>query len=446
MSYIKDFEDSELLREIGIQDIESLFSDIPDEARTSGLDLSKGLEEWEIQRKAEDTIGQNRKMLSFLGGGVYQHYIPAAVGAIISRGEFLTSYTPYQPEVSQGMLQSFFEYQSQICELTGMEVSNASLYDGSTALGEASLMSSRINRRTEFIIPEAIAQEKKDVLHNYIKGAGMIYKEVPYDHDTGQIQLERLQEMVNEETAGVYLESPNYFGILEETLPEVKSLLPPKTLLVAGVNPLSLGILEPPGNLGADIVIGEGQPLGIPPSLGGPLVGIFASRKKLARKMPGRIIGITKDSKGQRAYAMTLMTREQHIRRDRATSNICSNQALCALAAGAYLALAGRTGLRKIALLNLRNSHNLARKLNEIQGVSAPFLSGPYFNEFTVKFENTKAELIRDALVKQDIEPGIPLGSRFEGMENILLVCSTEVHTPEDHDLLIETISTAVQE
>jgi glycine dehydrogenase subunit 1 len=440
MSYIKDFEDSRLMEEIGVEDIESLFSDIPEEAHIDGLDLPDGLPEWELKRKMDGILAANRTMLSFLGGGAYQHHIPTAVGSILSRGEFFTSYTPYQPEISQGMLQSIFEYQSQICELTGMEVSNASLYDASTGLGEAALMSSRISRKTEFIIPAAIAPEKKNVLHNYIKGAGMTFREVPFDPTTGQMDIDALKEMVSDATAGVYIESPNYFGVLEESVPTIKELLPKKTLLTVGINPISLGIIEPPGNFGADIVIGDGQPLGIPVSLGGPYVGIFAARKKAARKMPGRVIGMTRDSQGDRAFAMTLMTREQHITRERATSNICSNQALCALAAGVYLALAGRSGLRTIALINLRNAHHLAAKLNNIPGVTAPMMASPFFNEFTVKFDNAKAVDLREALVKQGIEPGIPLASRFPGIDDAMIISTTEVHTSEDHDRLVGAI------
>lgn len=459
MSYIKNFEDPELLKEIGLTDIESLFSDIPEDARISGLDLPPGMEEWELTRTLDDIIAMNKKMLSFLGGGVYHHHIPAAVGAILSRGELFTSYTPYQPEVSQGMLQSIFEYQSQICELTGMEVSNASMYDASTALGEAALMSSRINRKTEFIIPAAIAPEKKSVLDNYIKGAGMTFKEIPFQQENGQVSLDNLQELMNDNTTGVYIESPNYFGVLEERLPELKEMLPKKTLLTVGINPIAQGILEAPGNFDADIVIGEGQPLGIPANLGGPLIGIMTSRKKHARKMPGRIIGLTRDSQGDRAFAMTLMTREQHIRRERATSNICSNQSLCAVAAGVYMAMVGKTGLRKLALINLRNAHSLAKRLDELPGITAPYFTSPFFNEFTVKIDPEKAGLgsghagigqagvegLRNTLVEQGIEPGIPLKTKFDGMDNILLTCSTEVHTQGDHDRLINAIRSAIQ-
>lgn len=440
MTYIKDFEDSRLMEEIGINDIEVLFSDIPENARIHGLALPEGLEEWELQRRMEEIFSQNKKMLSFLGGGVYHHHIPAAIGAILSRGELFTSYTPYQPEVSQGMLQSIFEYQSEICELTGMEVSNASLYDGATALGEAALMSARVTKKDEFIIPASIAPEKKDVLHNYIKGAGMVMKEIPFDESTGQMKVQYLREQLGPDTAGVYIESPNYFGVIEECLHEIKPMLPGKALLVVGINPIALGVLEAPGNLGADIVIGEGQPLGLPVNLGGPLVGLFASRKKLARKMPGRIIGMTRDSQGDRAFAMTLMTREQHIKRERATSNICTNQALCALAAGVYLALLGRTGLRKISLINLRNAHMLAKKMETLPGVTAPMFPSPFFNEFTIKFDNVSATDVRNALLKEGIEAGIDLGSRFPGMDNVLLSASTEVHTEEDQDILINAL------
>ena len=442
--YIKDYEDSELLREIGAKGIESLFSDIPSEARIEGLDLPEGMSEYELRREMEKVLSMNKSVLSFLGGGVYQHHIPAAVKYIIARGEFLTSYTPYQPEVSQGMLQAQFEYQSQICELTGMEVANASLYDGATALGEAALMAARVTGRQEFVIPEAISPERKHVLLNYTKGAGMVIKEVPFDRETGETPVEAIIKETGKDTAGVYIESPNYFGVLEESLSELRSAIPEKALLVVGINPISLGVLEPPGNFGADIVIGEGQPLGLPVNLGGPLLGIFAARKKFVRKMPGRIIGLTRDAEGKRAFAMTLQTREQHIRREKATSNICSNQALCAVAAGAYLTSLGRSGLRKIALINLRGAHELAGRLNKLVGVTAPAFSGPFFNEFTVRIEGKDAENVREALVREGIEPGIPLGRYFEGMKDVLLTATTEVHTPEDHERLVRVIKSVM--
>jgi len=443
--YIKDYEDSELLKEIGAKGIESLFSDIPSEARIEGLDLPEGMSEYELGRKMENILSMNKRVLSFLGGGVYQHHIPAAVRYIISRGEFFTSYTPYQPEVSQGMLQAQFEYQSQICELTGMEVANASLYDGATALGEAALMAARVTGKREFVIPEAISPERKHVLLNYTRGAGMVVKEMPSDRETGGTPVEAIMKETGEDTAGVYIESPNYFGVLEESLTEIRTQIPEKALLVVGINPISLGVLEPPGNYGADIVIGEGQPLGLPVNLGGPLLGIFAARKKFVRKMPGRIIGLTKDAEGKRAFAMTLQTREQHIRREKATSNICSNQALCAVAAGAYLASAGRTGLRKIALLNLRGAHALAERLNQLPEVTAPAFRGPFFNEFTVRIEGMDAEKVREALVKEGIEPGIPLGKYFEGMKEMLLTATTEVHTSEDNERLVRAMSNAIE-
>jgi glycine dehydrogenase subunit 1 len=242
------------------------------------------------------------------------------------------------------------------------------------------------------------------------------------------------------------METPNYFGVLEGILPELRESLPDKTLLTVGINPISLGIIEPPGNYGADIVIGEGQPLGLPVNLGGPFLGIFASRKKLARKMPGRIIGLTKDSRGDRAFAMTLMTREQHIRRDKATSNICSNQSLCAVAAGVYLALAGRTGLRKIALINLRNAHTLAERLNTIPGVKAPMFTSPFFNEFTIVFDGTNAEDVRESLITQGIDPGIPLASKFPEMDNVMLIATTEVHTLSDHERLADAIEKVISQ
>lgn len=423
-------EIQEMLKLIGINSIDELFSDIPSEVKIDGLNIPKGMSEIELKELAKDILSENitmYEMPTFLGAGIYRHYIPSALKELISRSEFYTSYTPYQAEISQGMLQAMFEYQSLIAELTDMEVSNASMYDGSTALGEAALMAVRITRKKEIIVPKAMLWEKLSVLKNYVHGAGIEIKEVPYEKDTGKINLSALQEMINEDTAAVYLENPNFFGILEDRVDEIKDIMG-DAMFIAGVNPISLGVIRPPGDYGADIVIGEGQGMGMPPSFGGPLLGIFATRKRYVRQMPGRIIGMTEDAEGRRAFTMTLQTREQHIRRARATSNICSNESLCALASAIYLSLLGKKGLENLAKLNMKRARELAMKISEIDGFELPF-TGEFFNEFVVKYP-ASAEEIHNALINEGIHGGLSLKKQFPELEESALYCITET-TPE---------------
>ncbi|HQE70620.1 MAG TPA: aminomethyl-transferring glycine dehydrogenase subunit GcvPA, partial [Atopobiaceae bacterium] len=364
--------DERMLKELGIQSVDDLFSDIPASVRVDGIPLPDGMSEIEVVRTVRSMLSANvtaEDHPCFLGGGVYRRFIPAAVGAIISRSELLTSYMPYQAEISQGMLQALFEYQSFIAELTGMEAVNSSNYDASTALGEAANMCGRINEKERFLVPEALSAGKRGVLHNYTKGAGMQVIEYGFDPLTGELDLDDLASKADDDVSGIYLEVPNFLGVIDRNATEIKKRFP-DALLVVGADPISLGVLKAPGDYGADIVIGEGQSLGSPMNFGGPLLGLFGCRQEHVRKMPGRIIGMTKDLEGRRAFAMTLQTREQHIRREKATSNICTNAGLCALAFSIHMTLLGERGLRDLAALNHAHAVKAAERLVKVPGVS----------------------------------------------------------------------------
>ncbi len=429
-----------MLRAMGLSSVEDLFADIPASVRTKGLDLPKGMSEQDVVRHVTAILRQNRSaetMPTFLGAGLYDHFVPASVRAIASRSEFYTSYTPYQPEVSQGMLQALWEYQSFICELTGMDAANTSMYDGSTALGEAALMAHRITGKRQFVIPRALHWDKKAVLRSYAKGASMEVLEVDYDPQDGTLDLAALHEAVGDDTAGVYVENPNFFGRFEEGLEDIRAVAP--SLLIVGANPLALAVTTAPGDLGADIVIGEGQPLGNAVNFGGPLVGMFACRQEHLRKMPGRVIGITKDANGDRAFCMTLQTREQHIRRERAMSNICTNEALMSVVAAAYIAVLGPSGLRRVALDNIRRAKLLAERIDGLDRYMAPVFDGGHFNEFVVRssfpWERAHAHLLASGL-----HGGLPLRERFPDLGEAALFATTEVHTEADYDRLVDAL------
>lgn len=439
-----DDDIQKMLEELGIEDWKELFKDVPPEAWKDGIDIPS-MSQYEVYRDAVELASKNMdffKMPNFLGAGAYFHFVPPAVIAIASRSEFYTSYTPYQPEISQGMLQTLFEYQSMIAELTGMDVANSSMYDASTALGEAVRMAYRINRRREILVPENLYWEKESVLKNYIKGLNMVVKKYPLT-EKGMVDLEKLNDYVNDNTAAVYVENPNFFGVIDSNVPEIKSLLDTKTILIVGTNPISLGVLKPPGDYGADIVIGEGQVLGNPISFGGPLLGMFATKMKYVRKMPGRLIGATVDRKGRRAFAMTLQTREQHIRRGKATSNICSNEALCAVMSAVYLAYLGSNGLRKLAERNMENAKLLMRKL-ENAGFKAPHFDAPHFNEFLVELPGNPF-MIAEKLVKKGVHGGLPIPEGcYAGVPNSMLLCTTEMHTERDMSLLVSALQEVI--
>jgi len=439
--YDEDIE--EMLQEMDLNSWEELFIDIPQEARKDGINI-EAMDEYELYRYALKLALKNMdffKMPNFLGAGVYFHYIPPAVKEMVSRSEFYTSYTPYQPEISQGMLQSMFEYQSMIAELTAMDIANSSMYDASTALGEAARMAHRINRKKEILVPENLYWEKEGVLRNYVKGLDMSIRKYPLN-ERGMIDLEALQSSVNENTSAVYVENPNFFGIIDENVVKVKEFIG-RSILIVGVNPLSLAILKPPGEYGADIVVGEGQILGNPISFGGPLLGIFATKKDYLRKMPGRVIGATKDVSGKRAFVMALQTREQHIRRGRATSNICSNEALCALYSTVYMAYLGANGLRKVALKNIENAKKLMRRLQSI-GLNAPHFKAPHFNEFLVDLPGNPYEISKK-LVERGVHGGLPIPEGcYRDIGNAMLLCTTEMHREEDLDKLVNAFKEVI--
>jgi len=451
--YIPNFREirEEMLAEIGVGSVDDLFSDIPPGVRLKGpLNLPPKMSEQEVRKHVGGLLSKNvpvNRMPTFLGGGIWPHHIPAHVRAIVSRAEFLTSYTPYQAEVSQGVLQALFEYQSMICELVGLDVANASMYDWPTALGEAALMCARLTGRRRFLVPDLMSRDRLSVLRNYSSGAGMEIVEVGHDAGTGQLDLESLSRELNDRTAGVYIENPAYLGFLETRAQEIGEMAHRAgAMFVVGVDPISLGLLKPPGEYGADIVVGEGQPLGNPMSFGGPTLGIFACRgdERVIRSMPGRISGMTKTVDGKtRGFVMALQTREQHIRRERATSNICSNETLCAIAAAVYLASLGPEGLREVAEICASNARYLMKRLGGISGVRVPIFNSPHFNEFTLRLEGggISVEVLNSELLKAGIHGGKPLKREFPGLGEASLLCTTEIHAKEDLDGLVEAVS-----
>ncbi len=436
----------EMLKELGIDSVDELFRDIPPEFRTDRLNLSPPLSEQETLWHLRRVLSKNRyqgEIPIFLGGGCWFHYVPAHVKYITQRGEFLTAYTPYQSEASQGLLQALFEYQSLVAELIGLEVVNASMYDWATALGEAALMSCRVTGRRRFLVPHFISPERRSVLQNYCEGIGMRVDEINQDPNSGQIDLDHLRNVLSEDVAGVYIENPSYLGFLEEQVDEISDLTHRAgALFIVGVNPISLALFKPPGEYGADMVVGEGQPLGQSPSFGGPSLGIFACRNdmKLVRQMPGRLIGMASTLDGdERAFCMVLQTREQHIRRERATSNVCSNEALCAIAAAAYLASMGPEGLKTVASISMANAHYLMKRLAEIEGLDAPAFHAFHFNEFVLR--RVDGGTMRDfnqKLLQENIHGGHILVSEFPELGESELICSTEVHSKRDLDRFVE--------
>jgi len=430
-----------MLETLGIDDVEELFSDVPEKVRVPGIPLPKGMSEPEMARNVRSILQANataEDMPCFLGGGIYHHHVPAAVRSIVMRSEFITSYTPYQAEISQGMLQALFEYQSLVAELTGMDVINSSNYDGSTALGEAATMSYRIRPKRKFLVPEAMSWEKKSVLRNYVMGAGMEVVEYAYDPYSGCLDKEDLAAKFDDEVSGIYVEVPNIFGIIDPGALTLKKTYP-DAVLVVGFNPISLGVLTPPGEYGADIAVGEGQPLGLGMNCGGPLLGLFGCRQEHVRKMPGRLIGMTKDKNGERAYCMTLQTREQHIRRSKATSNICTNEALMAVTAAAYLSIVGPQGLKGIAQINMRNAKVLRERIDELDGFDSPVFAAHHFNEFTICC-NVRPEKLNKLLLRHGVIGGMDLKAHVPRLADHMVLATTEMHNEADHDRLVNAL------
>lgn len=418
---------------IGRRDI---FADIPSSYRMHAKIGPKPLTEQETRRYIEKIFKKNRHVISFKGGGIYDHYVPSHVKEIVARNEFYTSYTPYQPEVSQGMLQALFEYQSLMAEIVGLPIVNSSLYDWSSALGEAALMCSRVTKRNEFIVPESISPERMMVLKTYVHRVGIKIRTVGHDPITGQLDSKALSEMVCENTAGVYFETPTYYGYFEHKPSElVKIAQDAGALSVVGIDPLSCGVVKSPGDYGADIVIGEAAHLGNPINFGGPLLGIFAIKndRNLLRMMPGRLVGLTTDKEGKNGYVMTLQVREQHIRRERATSNICTNESLCAVACAAYLSSLGKTGFEELSKTVMANARYAYLNIDAINGFTAPCFKATYFREFMVKSDKTVAEL-EQALNSIGMSGGIPVD------DHTAIFCITDKHTKEDINKLCEVM------
>ena len=450
--YIPNSDESikrQMLSDIGVGTIEDLFKDIPSPIRAkASLTIPPKLSEMEARRHVEAILNKNlstRDLLSFLGAGLWPHHVPAAVDAITSRGEFLTSYTPYQPEISQGMLQAMFEYQSMICELTSMDYANSSLYDWSTSLGEAARMVSRVTHRDEFIVPHFIHPERLSTLRTFCEPVDIKVVEVAQDKRTGAVDLTDLKSKVTARTAGVYVEYPSFLGFVEQSCEEIAQLTHNGgALFVVGSEPISLGVLKAPGEIGADIVVGEGQPLGNHMNYGGPLLGIFACKgDALLRQMPGRIIGKTTTQDGrQDAYCMALQTREQHIRREKATSNICTNEALLALAAASYLSLLGPKGIEELCATILDRTSYALRQLRKVRGVSAPVFDAFHFMEFTVNFDKTGKTVaeINALMLNAGIQGGLDVSRFFPELGQTALYCFTEVHTRQDIDMLADKL------
>lgn len=425
-----------MLNVIGVASTDDLFAPVPESLRLNALNLPPGISEMEAMAFAQSLTDRGSETpLSFLGGGAYDHFSPSVVDAIISRGEFFTAYTPYQPEVSQGTLRAIFEFQSMICELTNMEVANASMYDGASALAEAVLMSVRLNNRTRVLLPRSLHPFYRQVVATYVRGIDLELVDIPWS-DSGALDIAALKRELNDNTAAVVVQNPNFLGVLEH-LSEIGDLINnTRTAFIACVNPISLSTIRPPGDFGADIVVGDGQPLGLPLSYGGPYVGFFASRESHVRKMPGRICGETTDVDGKRGFVLTLQTREQHIRRERATSNICTNQTLCATAATVYLSSVGPQGFREVGELNWHQSHRALQTLTALDSVRQKF-SGAVFNEFVLETDR-KASDVLTALQHRGIEAGIDLGRFYPELENCILTCVTEKRTDADIERLID--------
>ncbi len=423
-----------MLDAIGVSSLEDLFSHLPPDVRLSRpLNLPPGRSEYEIvdyfrARGAKNANGY----ASFLGAGVYSHYRPVLVDTVVSRGEFLTSYTPYQAEISQGTLTTIFEFQTMICQLTGMEVANASMYDGSTAVPEAAMMAARITGRSRVVAAKTVHPEYREVLATYARHQGMPVVESGYDPSSGALDLEDLERNLDARTAAVILQSPNFFGVVENVKSAAEIAHRHGALLVLVFSEaVSLGLLEPPRD--ADIVAGELQSFAIAPSYGGPFAGVIATREKHIRQMPGRLVGETKDSRGDRAFCLTLSTREQHIRREKATSNICTNQALIALMATVFMTVYGKEGLRELALQNLAKAHYLADRVPRR-------FSGPFFNEFVAVAKRRPPDAVNDALLQKKIIGGLPLGRFYPELDGCLLLCVTEMSRREEMDKVAEEV------
>lgn len=441
MRYIPNTKSDQvaMLSAIGAKTIDDLFLDIPAKTRINkiGIVPDEGISELELKETLKALSNKNintEGSVSFLGGGSYDHFIPSIVSHVISRSEFYTAYTPYQPEISQGMLASIFEYQSMVCDLTGMDAANASMYDGATALAEAASLAIHYTDRNEVLVSRAVGPHYRQVLNTYAKGADWIIREFGYQEGVGISSIAEAQKLISDKTACLIIANPNFFGCIEDVSKFSGFAKSKGALSIVSVDPISLGILKRPGDLGTDIVTGEGQSLGLPQNFGGPYLGIFAVKKDYMRLMPGRIVGETIDTKGRRGYVLTLQAREQHIRREKAYSNICSNEALCALAGTVYLATMGRSGLREVAEQCLQKANYAKKKLSKLVALKAPS-----FKEFVVKLSKPVDQLNKK-LLDNKIIGGLDLGKYYPELKGHMLIAVTEMIKKEDIDKLSSLI------
>ena len=445
MTYIPhtDSDRQAMLAEIGVPSLEALFEDVPAHARFPELNLPPALSEmearWELEMLAEANF-TTADGPCFLGAGAYRHFVPAVVDAVLRRGEFYTAYTPYQPEVSQGTLQAIFEYQTMICDLTGMEVSNASHYDGATATAEAVITAINVHRRKrcKVVVSPWVHPEYRAVVRTYTQGMGLA---VVGDENGGSAGL---TDYLDRDTACLIVQYPDFLGRIEDLSNLAKAAHAVGALLIVVTDPIALGLLKPPGEFGADIVVGEGQGMGAGLNFGGPYLGFFAIRKKYVRKMSGRLVGQTVDAEGKRGFVLTLSTREQHIRREKATSNICTNQGLVALAAAGYMAALGRTGLRRVAELCYHKAHYAQQRIAEINGFFA-LDDKPFFKEFAVRCPRPVAEINEYLLNEWGIIGGYDLGRDYPHLKDCALLCVTEMNSREEIDALVEALGEAAR-
>ncbi len=430
-----------MLEAIGAENMDELFKDIPKEVRLNReLSINKSSSEIEVTKNMRELASKNKSIddyICFLGAGSYDHYIPSVIKHLTSRSEFYTAYTPYQPEISQGTLQGLFEFQSMICELTGMDVSNVSMYDGTTAASEAAILATQATRRKKVLVSNTVNPETRRVLATYLKFRDIDYVEIKQTE--GVTDAEELKALLDKDVAAVLVQSPNFFGIIEDVKSIGEAIHKNKSLLIMSVDPISLGILKSPGELGADIAIGEGQALGGNISFGGPCLGFMTVTSKLMRKMPGRIVGETTDVDGKRGFVLTLQAREQHIRREKATSNICSDQTLNSIAAAIYLSTMGKKGIREVAEQCLNKSHYAFEKLVESGKCKPLFKDKPFFKEFSVTL-NEDIEKVNKALLKQNMLGGYNIEKAYAEYKNSMLLCVTEKRNKEEIDALVKAM------
>ena len=432
-----DQQRQEMLCELNMT-MDELFADIPEELRCDGLDLPAGISEQEVRKRLGELAKKNSTHLTcFLGGGFYDHFVPAAVNSLVSRSEFYTAYTPYQPEVSQGTLQAIYEYQSMICRLTEMEVANASLYDGGTALYEAMMMALRITGRNKIIVDDSVNPIYRVMIKSYTRNLKIELHES--SNDNGLANREQMERLIDDSAAAVIVQNPNFFGCIDDFTDIAQMVHDKGGLLISSCYPISLGILKTPGAMGVDIVTGEGQSLGMPLSFGGPYLGFMATRREYVRKMPGRIVGETTDTQGRRGFVMTLQTREQHIRRDRATSNICTNEGLCALTALVYVSLLGKEGLKRVSQLCADKASYTYQRLTAIPSVKAHFPTKWFFNELVLDLPCQASDVI-GKLIEKGFAAGFPLSRYYDNMENAILIAVTEQRTRDEIGILAETL------